>query len=252
MAGSQSIQNPDVPTSVYRYYDSAAVLLYVGITGRGAARNAEHNKSKEWWPYITRQEVDHYRSRTTALNVERELIRQHRPPFNVQHNLDHEAIREAYLAFRERNVPMSPQTLIARATDSPLRFSLDVISTGSGVATLTSRPSDVLKVATIDLDATEHYDLGSCGRGARVLALDIEQGVLRVIVRVKGAEDVGGADVLLRQANRKGGRRSIKRVDLYLPPRLRPSRRRKRRRPTDEEAAKVKTTIRKATAPEEA
>lgn len=87
------------PTSVYRYYDRHAVLIYVGITDRDIRRNLEHNKKAAWWPYVVRQEVDHFESRPEALAREKELIRQFRPPFNTQHNPDSPALREAYLAF---------------------------------------------------------------------------------------------------------------------------------------------------------
>ena len=205
-------------TSVYRYYDSAGVLLYVGITNRGSARNEEHDRSKDWWPYVTRQEVSHYRSRAAAANVERETIRQYRPPFNVQHNVDHVAVREAYLAFRAKHVDISALNLAARSKDSHLRFSMAVITCHGDVVTLTSLPQDAAKIAKLDLSVAS-FDLGSGGRGARFIAVGIEDGALRIMIRMKGAKDCGGADVLLRQASRRGGPTGPKRIDLHLPSR---------------------------------
>lgn len=92
--------DPQQPTSVYRYYDKHGVLLYVGITSRGVTRNIEHNLDKDWWQYVTTQDVDHYGTRPEALRRERELIAKHQPPFNRQHNPSHEAAREAYLGLR--------------------------------------------------------------------------------------------------------------------------------------------------------
>lgn len=89
------------PTSVYLYYDKYGALLYVGITSRGIARNIEHNRSKEWFRFVTRQEIEHHKSRGAALNRENELIRKYRPPFNTQNNPSHEHDREAYYLFRE-------------------------------------------------------------------------------------------------------------------------------------------------------
>lgn len=88
-----------VPTSVYRYYDRDGLLIYVGITSRGARRNYEHNASKDWWPYVARQEVDHYETRALALRHERSLILRHCPPFNRQHNPDADAMRAVYVAY---------------------------------------------------------------------------------------------------------------------------------------------------------
>ena len=88
---------PFDPTSVYRYYDRHGVLIYVGITKQGMGRNLQHNQRAEWWPFVVRQEVEHLPSRAAAMAHEKRLIRQHRPPFNRQHNVDHETFRLAYL-----------------------------------------------------------------------------------------------------------------------------------------------------------
>jgi hypothetical protein len=87
-----------VPTSVYRYYDKAGVLLYVGITSRATTRQQEHNADKEWWAFVARQEVEHLDTRPLASERERELIRQFHPPFNKVHNNGWREVREAYLA----------------------------------------------------------------------------------------------------------------------------------------------------------
>lgn len=87
-------------TSVYLYYDVHNVLIYVGITSRGIARNVEHNNSRPWWPYVARQEVEHFPDRGLAHVREVELIERHAPPFNVQHNRHHRQMIDAYLAVR--------------------------------------------------------------------------------------------------------------------------------------------------------
>lgn len=92
------IVTPSDPTSVYRYYDRAGLLLYVGITARATKRQREHNGDKEWWQFVTTQEVEHYPTRIQAAGREKSLIREFRPPFNRQHNPDHESLRAYYLA----------------------------------------------------------------------------------------------------------------------------------------------------------
>lgn len=94
-------------TSLYRYYDEYDVLLYAGITSRGARRNAEHFK-KEWWQYVVRQEVEHFPSREAALMAESRTIRAFRPPFNTQQNPSYKEDRAAYLLFREASVGEAP------------------------------------------------------------------------------------------------------------------------------------------------
>lgn len=72
------------PTSVYRYFDSAGQLLYVGITGRGVTRQFEHARSKEWWPLVATSDVTHFATRKAALAEEAYQIRWNQPPFNTQ------------------------------------------------------------------------------------------------------------------------------------------------------------------------
>lgn len=92
------ILTPD-PTSVYKYYDRHGILLYVGITSRGISRNREHNATKEWWPFVASQTVEHFPTRDAALAHERLTIQRRQPPFNKQHNRAYSAIRSAYLMF---------------------------------------------------------------------------------------------------------------------------------------------------------
>lgn len=107
---------PETPTSLYRYYDSFGVLLYVGITSRGASRNHEHNASKDWWQYVSRQDVEHFPTREAALTAERQEIIAKRPPFNRQHNPDHALLRHAYCAVADN----APPELIAGPRQVPL------------------------------------------------------------------------------------------------------------------------------------
>jgi hypothetical protein len=95
-----SLQAPNVGTSVYLYYDRHDTLIYVGITDRGIWRNREHDATAEWWPFVARQEVEHLATREAALQREKLLIIERRPPFNRQHNPDYAEHREAYLAWQ--------------------------------------------------------------------------------------------------------------------------------------------------------
>lgn len=90
-------EDSPTPTSVYRYYDRFGVLIYVGITSRALLRQREHNDTKEWWPFVARQEVEHYPTRDVAALHERSLIAEFLPPFNRHHNPHHQEMRSAYL-----------------------------------------------------------------------------------------------------------------------------------------------------------
>lgn len=116
------------PTSVYRYYDASGVLIYVGITKTGIYRNQQHNASKEWWPFVASQSVDHFPTRSAAHAREVALIQQYRPPFNTHHNNEHVLLRAAYLAAREAGVFVPPQTQSTRPTTAKHGLLLNYLS----------------------------------------------------------------------------------------------------------------------------
>lgn len=73
------------PHVLYRMYDAARRLLYVGITMNVAGRMAEHRGEKHWWSDIATIELQHFTSRKAVERAEREAIRAERPAFNVMH-----------------------------------------------------------------------------------------------------------------------------------------------------------------------
>lgn len=99
MEAETDITTPNSP-SVYRYYDSLGILIYVGITSQRSARNRQHNQDKEWWPLVARQDVEHFETREQIVAREAELIRKHSPPFNIQKNVDWASARAVYLQLR--------------------------------------------------------------------------------------------------------------------------------------------------------
>jgi hypothetical protein len=118
----------DELTSVYVYLDVRGVVLYIGITGLGRRRQAQHADESEWWKYVARQEVEHHENRQSALIREAWLIRHKRPPFNNAQNPEHEQLRRAYLLLfdpaalaepRPRRKPRRSREPIAVAPPAP-------------------------------------------------------------------------------------------------------------------------------------
>lgn len=75
----------DIPTCVYRFFDRAGRLLYIGITVNPQSRFTAHAEEKPWWV-----EVDHSRTqlvwfdtRPEAEKVELIAVRDERPLHNV-------------------------------------------------------------------------------------------------------------------------------------------------------------------------
>jgi predicted GIY-YIG superfamily endonuclease len=85
-------------TAVYRAYTADDKLLYVGITDSVYARMAKHQTGSDWWALADYLLVEDYAERREALSRERQLIKQHQPPYNTVHKhpaLKAKAKREA-------------------------------------------------------------------------------------------------------------------------------------------------------------
>lgn len=70
-------------TAVYRLYDSAGELLYVGVAGKPQARFKHHARKRRWWPEAARRDIQWHPDRETALQVEAAAIRSEQPRYNA-------------------------------------------------------------------------------------------------------------------------------------------------------------------------
>lgn len=68
--------------SVYRMYDSAGTLLYVGCTGHLPVRLDQHRQDKPWWAGVSTVEVEHFPNFAAARAAEAQAIRDERPVHN--------------------------------------------------------------------------------------------------------------------------------------------------------------------------
>jgi predicted GIY-YIG superfamily endonuclease len=72
-------------TYVYRAFDAADALLYVGCAQKPWMRIAEHSTgptTSRWYPLITTVRVEGPYERSEALQIERAAIHAERPKFN--------------------------------------------------------------------------------------------------------------------------------------------------------------------------
>lgn len=68
--------------TVYRCYDAADQLIYIGCAFTAKARFAQHRQRTEWWSEVDRIEQEPVTGRRAALTHERALIEQHEPKHN--------------------------------------------------------------------------------------------------------------------------------------------------------------------------
>ena len=74
----------EIPSTVlYRLFDAAGSLLYVGVTGDLRGRLAQHAADKPWWSQVARKTVTWYGSRSDALRAETAAIFNEHPRYNV-------------------------------------------------------------------------------------------------------------------------------------------------------------------------
>jgi hypothetical protein len=72
--------------TLYRFYDSSDVLLYVGISMTPWERFRQHRHDKPWWDDIVTIRKEEYPSRDAVKDAERCAIVAERPLHNIQHN----------------------------------------------------------------------------------------------------------------------------------------------------------------------
>lgn len=73
-------------TALYRHFDAAGTLLYVGITKDPSKRAEQHRYHSQWFRFTADSSVEWFDARRTAADAERDAIRHERPVFNDTHN----------------------------------------------------------------------------------------------------------------------------------------------------------------------
>lgn len=77
---------PQEQTWLYRMYDDADNLLYIGISKSAFARFEQHCQDKPWINEVTRWEREQHPTRSAALAAEHKAIKAEHPRYNVVHN----------------------------------------------------------------------------------------------------------------------------------------------------------------------
>lgn len=72
--------------ALYRHFDEARRLLYVGITGDLAVRHSAHISQSRWMQLTASSTVERHDSLKEVLEAERTAIHTERPIFNKKHN----------------------------------------------------------------------------------------------------------------------------------------------------------------------
>jgi len=71
-------------THMYRHFNKAGELLYVGISLSAVQRLSNHSNSK-WFDEISHITIEQFDTRAAALSAEKQAIIEESPKYNVQH-----------------------------------------------------------------------------------------------------------------------------------------------------------------------
>lgn len=70
-------------TALYRLFNNADVLLYVGVANRPPERFNTHLSLKRWWDEVVRTDLEWHETRKAALTAERTAILIENPLYNI-------------------------------------------------------------------------------------------------------------------------------------------------------------------------
>jgi predicted GIY-YIG superfamily endonuclease len=70
-------------TQLYRHFDSAGVLLYVGISLSTFARLRQHKDHSRWFEKVATVSIENFDTREKAMAAERKAIKTESPQFNI-------------------------------------------------------------------------------------------------------------------------------------------------------------------------
>ncbi|MEV4861462.1 type II toxin-antitoxin system prevent-host-death family antitoxin [Streptomyces ossamyceticus] len=73
----------NTPTALYRLYDAAERLLYVGISTQPETRWTQHAADKPWWSLVRRRTVEWHPDREAAEKAERSAVQAEEPLYNT-------------------------------------------------------------------------------------------------------------------------------------------------------------------------
>jgi len=71
---------------LYRFFNAAGELLYVGITANPGRRFGEHSADKLWWDTVANVTIETFSNGLELRRAEKRAIENERPKHNVIHN----------------------------------------------------------------------------------------------------------------------------------------------------------------------
>lgn len=85
-------RHPEGRTAVYRIFNAAGELLYVGSSNNPRIRCYQHASTKRWWSEVASRTEEWFETRLEAKSIEKAAIVAEKPRYNVQHTPLHRKV----------------------------------------------------------------------------------------------------------------------------------------------------------------
>lgn len=89
-------------TALYRVFNRAGGLLYIGISHNPDVRLGQHSQTKDWWSEVHERRIERFDARSDAETAERRAIEGERPIWNLRHAVYEPADDEAARLYARR------------------------------------------------------------------------------------------------------------------------------------------------------
>ena len=111
-------------TQLYRHFDSAGTLLYVGISKSTMVRLAQHADHAHWFDLIAVIKIETFDSREAAIEAEAIAIVSENPLYNIQHKVKQNPAKHAqFLLLSSTNAKISRADLTQRVVQFNVIYS---------------------------------------------------------------------------------------------------------------------------------
>jgi DNA-binding transcriptional regulator YiaG len=175
---------PASPCSLYRHFDAAGQLLYVGISLSALRRLGEHERGSQWYESIANVTVEQFSSRAEAEQAEIYAIRNEKPLHNKAHRtLD--AVQKPRIAMQGSDLKAIRQQL--GMSQAEFAEALDMTGTFIGLMERGERPIERrTEMAALYLQMSEGGTLTPVPMPPPTRVVDLGVVPAKRVTRVKG------------------------------------------------------------------
>lgn len=170
------MKSETTPTVLYRHYDKAGKLLYVGISLSAAQRLEQHMRAAGWAGEIAQVTIERFSNRQLALDAERAAICAEQPCWNVVH----------------RNKPAASHGTLAKSKKAREQPTFDVMEVPRTIRAITF---ELYKLARLSTHLTFDYGPSQAKEWFVEVSMQMRAGLHKSEVNVLKLFQMGGFEI---------------------------------------------------------